>query len=540
MMKRHLTPEEIEDICDQIPINPSIPIDTAVLVRDGLVRGIRQQLSDIQIYPSGIPELKKEVFMEYHRSLLQPGEMVGVQAATSIGEPVTQMSLNAFHYSGISTIGISAGVPRVEEILNASKKQKMSIMNLYFKNQKTIQEAREHVYHHITEVYLSALATSITARYVSSWSDLDQGDQEWYRLFFSIFSNQITDENDEFSMNWMIRFELDRDRLFKHQITTLDVAEKIEEAFRDLYVVASPDNIVDVYIDFNCVRMKKTDEHEFERFKDQGIEVRCIKNVVIPYMKDILITGIQGIEDVQLQEERGEWTVMTKGTNLYSAFRDEELDYTRCRSSDIWEILRVLGVEATRQFIIEEFYKVLSAGGASVGRRHIELLADSMTYQGKINSVNRYGIDRNQIGAMAKASFEESVRNFFIAAVNGEVDRMGVSASLMAGKLVKCGTGFCDMVLDESMLARVKPARLPEVRREVKPKLASQMMPVSVLPSLLTGRSVYTPVALPGLKAEPVKEKTPPVAVASTKISFMRKPKPKAVQKDVVIDFEEE
>lgn len=200
----------------------------------------------------------------------------------------------------------------------------------------------------------------------------------------------------------------------------------------------------------------------------------------------------------------------------------------------------MLGVEATRQFIIEEFYKVLSAGGASVGRRHIELLADSMTYQGKINSVNRYGIDRNQIGAMAKASFEESVRNFFIAAVNGEVDRMGVSASLMAGKLVKCGTGFCDMVLDESMLARVKPARLPEVRREVKPKLASQMMPVSVLPSLLTGRSVYTPVALPGLKAEPVKEKTPPVAVASTKISFMRKPKPKAVQKDVLIDFEEE
>jgi DNA-directed RNA polymerase II subunit RPB1 len=548
-MKRHLTSEEIEDICQQIQLNPSIPFDTAVAVREGLMRGIRNQLVDIQIYPEGIPELKREVMMEYHRSMLQPGEMVGVQAATSIGEPVTQMSLNAFHYSGISTIGIASGVPRVEEILNASKKQKMSIMNLYFKNRKTIEEARQHVYHNITEVYLSGLATTVTSRYVNSYADLGEGADKWYGIFFSIFPNYILDE-EGFLMNWMIRFELDRELLYKHRISTLDVAQKIEEAFRDLYVVASPDTvgIVDVYIDFKCIKMKKAEENEFERFKATGIEVRCIKNVVIPYLKDILIAGVQGVEDVQLQEEKGEWAVMTKGTNLYAAFQDEELDYTRCRSSDIWEVYRVLGVEACRQFIIEEFYKVLSAGGASVGRRHIELLADSMTYQGKISSVNRYGIDRNQIGAMAKASFEESVRNFFIAAVNGETDQMGVSASLMAGKLVKCGTGYVDMILNEEMLRSVKlpspapipkpPAPKPVIQAPVPQPVvqASRMAPASMLPSMLTGRSAYSNVTLPGLRVEPVKEKTPP----PTKISFMRKTKPKPVQKDVIVDFEED
>jgi DNA-directed RNA polymerase II subunit RPB1 len=76
------------------------------------VKNLREQLAEVLIYPEGVPKLKKTIEEEYYRSLLQPGEMVGVQAATSIGEPVSQMTLNAFHYSGISTIGISSGVPR--------------------------------------------------------------------------------------------------------------------------------------------------------------------------------------------------------------------------------------------------------------------------------------------------------------------------------------------------------------------------------------------------------------------------------------------
>jgi DNA-directed RNA polymerase II subunit RPB1 len=552
-MKRSLTLSEVEDICDQIPINPSIPFETAVSVREGLIRTIRNQLTEIQIYPEGIPELKKEVMMEYHRSLLQPGEMVGVQAATSIGEPVTQMSLNAFHYSGISTIGIASGVPRVEEILNASKKQKLSVMNLYFKEQKSIEEAREHAHRDVIEVYLSTLTKRITAHYVSSVDELGE-ETQWYKLFFSIFHDPIHNQYGELELNWMVRFELDRDLMFKHRVTTLQIAEKIENSFRDLYAIPSPDTIglIDVYIDFKSIKLKKV-ENKFEQFKGFSVESRCIQNVVIPYMKDIHISGMQGIEDIQLQEDSaGRWSIMTKGTNLYAAFTDQELDYTRCRSSDIWEIFRVLGVEACRQFIIEEFYKVLSVGGASVGRRHIELLADSMTYQGKISSVNRYGIDRNQIGPMAKASFEESVRNFFIAAVNGETDQMGVSASLMAGKLVKCGTGFMEMVLNEDMLKSVRPPTLSEIVKPIpkpiiKPMIpkpvtlpkvvASQRVveaPASVLPNLLTGKSIYSNVVLPGLKNIEVKEKEP------TKISFMKKTKPKPVHKDVVIDFEDD
>jgi DNA-directed RNA polymerase II subunit RPB1 len=455
--KRRLTPVEVDSICDQIPINVSIPFETAVLVRNGLVDSIKGQLEEIELYEEGIPELKKTVVEEYYRSLLQPGEMVGVQAATSIGEPVTQMSLNAFHYSGISTIGIASGVPRVEEILNASKKQKSCIMKLYFKEKMNIRQVRKHSFKNITEVNLGMLLDNVSVGYHANMDSVDKKTKEWYQLYMDLYEPELVDDNNNFIYNWFVRLELNRNKLYQHSTSTIDIAKKIEASFRDLYVIAAPNNIgfIDVYIDFNSIELKKKEEAELATV-DICKEFKCILNVMIPYLKEIQISGIQGIEDVNIQKEGQEWMAITKGSNLYAAFNDDQLDFTRCRSSDIWEIYRVFGVEATRRFIIEEFYSVLATSGASVGRRHIELLADSMTFQGKINSVNRYGIDRNQIGPLAKASFEESVRNFLIAAVNGEKDTMGVSASLMGGKLVKCGTGYCDVVLNEEMLKKAK------------------------------------------------------------------------------------
>ena len=41
-----------------------------------------------------------------------PGEMVGAMAAQSIGEPATQMTLNTFHFAGVSSKNVTLGVPR--------------------------------------------------------------------------------------------------------------------------------------------------------------------------------------------------------------------------------------------------------------------------------------------------------------------------------------------------------------------------------------------------------------------------------------------
>lgn len=55
------------------------------------------------------------------RAQMEPGSAVGALCAQSIGEPGTQMTLKTFHFAGVASMNITLGVPRIKEIINASK-----------------------------------------------------------------------------------------------------------------------------------------------------------------------------------------------------------------------------------------------------------------------------------------------------------------------------------------------------------------------------------------------------------------------------------
>lgn len=55
-----------------------------------------------------------EIEHRFHQAQVQPGEMVGALAAQSLGEPATQMTLNTFHFAGVSSKNVTLGVPRLK------------------------------------------------------------------------------------------------------------------------------------------------------------------------------------------------------------------------------------------------------------------------------------------------------------------------------------------------------------------------------------------------------------------------------------------
>ena len=59
------------------------------------------------------------------------GESIGTVAAQSIGEPTTQMTLNTFHFAGVSAKNVTLGVPRLTEIINISKNIKTPSLTVY-------------------------------------------------------------------------------------------------------------------------------------------------------------------------------------------------------------------------------------------------------------------------------------------------------------------------------------------------------------------------------------------------------------------------
>lgn len=62
-------------------------------------------------------QVEKILAAKYLRSLVEPGEAVGIVAGQSVGEPSTQMTLNTFHLAGHSAKNVTLGIPRLREIL---------------------------------------------------------------------------------------------------------------------------------------------------------------------------------------------------------------------------------------------------------------------------------------------------------------------------------------------------------------------------------------------------------------------------------------
>ena len=76
-----------------------------------------------------------QITQYFNEAIAQPGEMVGIVAAQTIGEMGTQMTLDSFHVSGTAAaVKATSGVPRLKEILSATKKTKTPTLLIYMKN----------------------------------------------------------------------------------------------------------------------------------------------------------------------------------------------------------------------------------------------------------------------------------------------------------------------------------------------------------------------------------------------------------------------
>jgi DNA-directed RNA polymerase II subunit RPB1 len=179
-------------------------------------------------------------------------------------------------------------------------------------------------------------------------------------------------------------------------------------------------------------------------------------------LNNIVLRGIKGISNVLLRKitdslikEEGSyirkdtWVLDTTGTNLLDILALDYIDVTRTISNDIQEIYRILGIEAARVAIFTELSEVLEFDNTYINYHHLCMLADRMTASSNMVSIFRHGINNDDIGPIAKASFEETPEMFLKAARHAELDPMrGVSANVMCGQEGYFGTSSFQVLLD--------------------------------------------------------------------------------------------
>jgi DNA-directed RNA polymerase II subunit RPB1 len=143
------------------------------------------------------------------------------------------------------------------------------------------------------------------------------------------------------------------------------------------------------------------------------------------------------------------WVLDTTGSNLLDTLGVDYIDVKRTVSNDIKEVFDVLGIEAARQVIHNELVEVMEFSGVYINYHHTSLLCDRMTSNRHMVSIFRTGIIEDNIGPVAKATFEVHTEVLLDAARHADFDHMrGVSANVMCGQNGYYGTGAFQLVLD--------------------------------------------------------------------------------------------
>jgi len=157
------------------------------------------------------------------------------------------------------------------------------------------------------------------------------------------------------------------------------------------------------------------------------------------------------------------WILDTVGSNLLDIFALDFIDYTRTYSNDIREMYDVLGIEAARQNILNEFNEVMEASDAYVNYHHLSILCDRMTVKAEMVPMFRSGIINDDIGPISKSTYEMHTEIFLDASRHGDFDQMrGVSANVMSGQAGFYGTNAFSLLLDMKAIMQLEEAQLKE------------------------------------------------------------------------------
>ncbi|CAM2110663.1 unnamed protein product [Caretta caretta] len=425
----------------------------------------RRMVEEFRLSGEAFDWLLGEIESKFNQAIAHPGEMVGALAAQSLGEPATQMTLNTFHYAGVSAKNVTLGVPRLKELINISKKPKTPSLTVFLLGQSARDAERAKDILCRLEHTTLRKVTANTAIYYdpNPQSTVVAEDQEWVNVYY-----EMPDFDVSRISPWLLRVELDRKHMTDRKLTMEQIAEKINAGFGDdLNCIFNDDNAEKLVLRIrimNSDENKMQEEEEVVDKMDDDVFLRCIESNMLT---DMTLQGIEQISKVYMHlpqtdnkkkiiiTEDGEfkalqeWILETDGVSLMRVLSEKDVDPVRTTSNDIVEIFTVLGIEAVRKALERELYHVISFDGSYVNYRHLALLCDTMTCRGHLMAITRHGVNRQDTGPLMKCSFEETVDVLMEAAAHGESDPMkGVSENIMLGQLAPAGTGCFDLLLD--------------------------------------------------------------------------------------------
>ena len=391
---------------------------------------------------------------------------------------------DTFHLAGVaSKSNVTRGVPRIEEILRLTKNPKNPSLTVHLKPLDEGEQDKATQYANMLEhTKLVDVVKSVQICFDPNDKATNvQEDQLLMEQFYEFeemmkqCAGDATVDGQQKS-KWIIRIEMDAETLLDKNIRMDDIHFTITNSYSNditcTYSDYNSSNLV-FRLRLNSNALNKKKQKGVAETLDQSDEIYLLRNFQDTIMNNIVLRGINGIRNViprklqnqlimdkkvddrLIQKEDGKfikkdtWILDTTGSNLLEVLALDFIDGNRTFSNDINEIFNILGIEAARQIVYNEFVEVMEFSDVYINYHHLSLLCDRMTSTKGMVSIFRSGILNDDIGPISKSTFEVHTEVLLKASRHAEFDHMrGVSASVMMGQHGYFGTGSFNLVLD--------------------------------------------------------------------------------------------
>eukprot|EP00760_Papus_ankaliazontas_P034618 PhM_4_TR7299/c0_g1_i1/m.685/K03018/RPC1, POLR3A; DNA-directed RNA polymerase III subunit RPC1 len=366
---------------------------------------------------------------KHARKMCEPGTPCGVIAAQSLGEPTTQMTLKTFHFAGVASMNISQGLPRIKEIMHATKSIPTPVVTAVLLNASDIKSARI-VKGRIERTHLGDVAKRVSVVFTPH--------ECFVRVKLCL--QTIQDLQLDLTAASIHASILHGLRTSKH---------KEVKSITDRTVATVDSSTIDVY------PFVTTREHLLQNL--EFIKTHVLKVVVlgIPSAKRAII------HDDSSTPGKPNYRILVETDDLKSVMTVPGVDGLQTVCNHVGSVETTLGIESARGLIISEISKAMKAYGLSIDTRHIMLLADAMTFKGRVLGMTITGLQRTRDSVLTLASFERTSEHLFNAALHQRADKhIGVSESIILGLPPKVGTGLFRVLRDTTAQPSAMPRTL--------------------------------------------------------------------------------
>lgn len=387
------------------------PLEEQPTAKDHINRTVKVSVSTLRLFI-------KMCIEKYQRAHVEPGHSVGAVGAQSIGEPGTQMTLKTFHFAGVAGMSITQGVPRIKEIINASKTISTPVIACPLLNNEKMEAARI-VKARIEKTFLSDILKCMEDEWRTSEAS----------VVLYIDRQALHDMHLGIGMGDIARAICAQKKL------------KIEKD--DLLI--SGDRISIRVARGQWTGSKKPVVPKGVVVDDSG-DMYIRSNFLLRGLPSIPISGYPDATRAIIETtDQGTNRVLVEGYGLRACMTTEGVVGTKTRTNNVMECNEVLGIEAARTTIADEIQEVM--GYMGIDPRHMELLADAMTFKGEVLGITRFGLSKMRDSVLHLASFEKTPDHLFDAAGGMKTDQIeGVSEGIIMGQTMSVGTGAFKVV----------------------------------------------------------------------------------------------